>query len=70
MVMLYIGFMICCFYIKKLDIVLTRYGTKAVVAEVSSDGQVKLVLPQGSRQKVAWYKQYELRYICNLKEKL
>jgi hypothetical protein len=49
-----------------LDVVRTRFGTVCVVAEVSSDGSVSLVLPARSEQKVAWYKPSELTYISSL----
>jgi hypothetical protein len=49
--------------LKPLDIVRTSYGTLCVVNEVSSNGSVSLVLPQGSSQKYAWYKPSELVYV-------
>jgi len=49
--------------LKPLDAVWTKFKTLAVVAEVSASGQVSLVLPEGSMQKVAWYSPSELEYI-------
>lgn len=49
--------------LKPLDAVWTKFKTLAVVAEVNNRGDVSLVLPAGSMQKVAWYKPSELEYI-------
>jgi hypothetical protein len=49
--------------LKVLDAVWTKYGTLAVVAEVNDWGDVSLVLPEGSMQKVAWYEPKELKLI-------
>ncbi len=49
--------------LKPLDIVRTAFGTLAVVNEVSTRGDVSLVLPAGSTQKYAWYKPSELVYV-------
>lgn len=49
--------------LKPLDAVWTKFKTLAVVAEVNDRGDVSLVLPAGSMQKVAWYKPSELEYI-------
>jgi hypothetical protein len=49
--------------LKVLDAVWTKYGTLAVVAEVNDWGDVSLVLPQGSTQKIAWYDPKELELI-------
>ena len=49
--------------LKVLDAVWTKYGTLAVVAEVNDRGDVSLVLPEGSMQKVAWYAPKELELI-------
>jgi len=49
--------------LKPLDAVWTKFGTLAVVAEVNDRGDVSLVLPVGSMQKVAWYSPKELEYI-------
>jgi hypothetical protein len=49
--------------LKVLDAVWTKYGTLAVVAEVNDWGDVSLVLPEGSTQKVAWYEPKELELI-------
>jgi hypothetical protein len=49
--------------LKVLDAVWTKFGTLAVVAEVNSRGDVSLVLPEGSMQKVAWYNPKELELI-------
>ena len=46
-----------------LDIVRTRHNTLCVVNSVSSSGSVSLVLPAGSKQKVAWYDAEELSYV-------
>lgn len=50
--------------LKKLDVVRTKFGTIAVVAEVGSGGRVSLVLPKKSTQKAAWYKPEELERIA------
>ena len=49
--------------LKELDVVRTKFGTVCVVAEVGSRGEVSLVLPRNSTQKIAWYKPDELTYI-------
>ena len=49
--------------LRVLDAVWTKFGTLAVVAEVNSRGDVSLVLPEGSMQKVAWYDPKELSLI-------
>jgi hypothetical protein len=49
--------------LKVLDAVWTKFGTLAVVATVNSRGDVSLVLPEGSMQKVAWYDPKELELI-------
>jgi hypothetical protein len=49
--------------LKPLDAVWTKFKTLAVVAEVNSRGDVSLVLPESSMQKVAWYRPSELEYI-------
>jgi len=49
--------------LKPLDAVWTKFKTLAVVSQVNSYGEVCLVLPEGSMQKVAWYKPSELEYI-------
>ena len=46
-----------------LDIVRTRHGTLCVVNSVASSGSVSLVLPAGSKQRVAWYNPEELDYV-------
>ena len=46
-----------------LDIVRTQHGTLCVVSNVSTRGEVSLVLPAGSTQKVAWYKPEELDFV-------
>ena len=46
-----------------LDIVRTTHGTLCVVNNVSTRGEVSLVLPKGSTQKLAWYKPEELDYV-------
>lgn len=50
--------------LKELDVVRTKFGTIAVVAEVGAGGRVSLVLPKKSTQKVAWYKPEELERIA------
>ena len=49
--------------LKVLDAVWTKFGTLAVVAGVNHRGDVSLVLPEGSMQKVAWYDPKELELI-------
>ena len=46
--------------LKELDVVRTKFGTIAVVAEVGVRGSVSLVLPANSTQKTAWYDPGEL----------
>jgi|LauGreDrversion4_2_1035121.scaffolds.fasta_scaffold24516_9 hypothetical protein len=46
-----------------LDIVRTQHGTLCVVSNVSARGDVSLVLPAGSTQRVAWYNPGELDYV-------
>ena len=46
-----------------LDIVRTQHGTLCVVSNVGERGEVSLVLPAGSTQKVAWYKPEELDFV-------
>ena len=46
-----------------LDIVRTQHGTLCVVSNVSDRGEVSLVLPKDSTQKVAWYDPEELDYV-------
>ena len=50
--------------LKELDVVRTKFGTIAVVAEVGTRGQVSLVLPKTSTQKIAWYMPEELELIA------
>ena len=53
--------------LKPLDIVRTRFGTLAVVEELSSDKtEVSLVLPENSRQHIAWYTDKELKFVASL----
>ena len=54
--------------LKPLDIVRTSFGTVCVVNEVSSNGDVSLVLPLGSIQKSAWYEPAELVFIASAKQ--
>lgn len=54
--------------LKELDVVRTSFGTIAVVGEVGVDGEVSLVLPKNSKQKVAWYKPSELTLVGSVKE--
>ena len=49
--------------LKVLDAVWTKFGTLAVVAQVNDRGDVSLVLPESSMQKVAWYNPKELELI-------
>ena len=53
-----------------LDIVRTRHNTLCVVNSVSDSGSVSLVLPAGSKQKVAWYDVKELSYIGSVHDTL
>jgi hypothetical protein len=46
-----------------LDIVRTQHGTLCVVNNVSERGEVSLVLPKDSTQRVAWYKPEELDFV-------
>lgn len=52
--------------LKELDVVQTKFGTVCVVAEVGRRGEVSLVLPRNSTQKVAWYKPEELTLIAGV----
>ena len=52
--------------LQPLDIVRTSFGTLCVVEQVSGNGSVSLVLPQGSSQKYAWYKPSELVFVGSL----
>jgi hypothetical protein len=54
--------------LKPLDIVRTSFGTICVVSDVSTRGEVSLVLPKGSSQKVAWYAPEELVFIASVKD--
>ena len=54
--------------LKELDVVRTRFGTLAVVNEVGFSGEVSLVLPKNSTQKVAWYKPSELTRVGSVNE--
>ena len=49
--------------LKVLDAVWTKFGTLAVVERVNSNGEVSIVLPEGSMQKSAWYNPKELELI-------
>ena len=54
--------------LKALDVVRTKFGTLCVVAEVGSRGEVSLVLPKNSSQKVAWYKPEELTFVSSVND--
>ena len=54
--------------LKPLDIVRTSFGTVCVVNEVSTNGDVSLVLPLGSSQKSAWYSPEELVFIASTRD--
>ncbi len=54
--------------LKPLDIVRTSFGTLCVVDQVSTDGAVSLVLPQGSSQKAAWYEPEELVFVAGVRD--
>jgi len=51
-----------------LDIVRTQHGTLCVVNSVASSGSVSLVLPAGSKQRVAWYEPSELVVVARVKD--
>lgn len=51
--------------LKLLDIVRTKFGTVAVVAELSQ-GQASLAFAKDTTQKIAWYKPEELTVIGNV----
>jgi len=53
-----------------LDIVRTKFGTVAVVAEVNSHGQAYLVFAKDTSQKVAWYSYDEVTVLGNVMENL
>jgi hypothetical protein len=51
------------------DIVRTKpFGTLAVVERVNHRGDVALVLPANSKQRVAWYEPSELDFVSSLKD--
>ena len=54
--------------LKPLDVVMTKFKTITVVDRVGTGGQVSIVLPDNSMQKVAWYEPSELTYIGKLTE--
>ncbi len=51
--------------LKPLDVVRTRFGTVAVVAEVSQ-GRASLAFAKNTTQKIAWYSAEELTVIGNV----
>lgn len=51
--------------LKKLDIVRTKFGTVAVVAELSY-GKASLAFAKDTAQKIAWYSADELTVIGNV----
>ena len=53
-----------------LDIVRTKFGTVAVVSEVSSHGQAALAFAKDTSQKVAWYSVDEVTIIGNVMDNL
>ena len=54
--------------LKALDVVRTERGTLAVVAEVTLDGRVSLVLPARSHEMIAWYEPEELTFVGTIKD--
>lgn len=54
--------------LNRLDVVRTKFKTIAVVKDVDQYGDVSLVLPNGSMQKVAWYKPHELTLVGSVKD--
>ena len=55
---------------RPLDIVRTKFGTVAVVAEVNSHGQAYLAFAKDTSQKVAWYSYDEVTVLGNVMENL
>ena len=53
-----------------LDIVRTKFGTVAVVAELNSHGEAYLAFPKDTSQKVAWYSYDEVTILGNVMENL
>jgi hypothetical protein len=53
-----------------LDIVRTKFGTVAVVSELSSRGEAYLAFPKDTSQKVAWYSYDEVTVLGNVMENL
>jgi len=53
--------------LKLLDVVRTRFGTVAVVSELSH-GQASLAFAKDTTQKIAWYNADELTVIGNVIE--
>jgi hypothetical protein len=51
--------------LKPLDVVRTKFGTVAVVAEVSN-GRASLAFAKDTTQKIAWYSPEELTVIGNV----
>ena len=51
--------------LKPLDVVRTRFGTVAVVAEISH-GRASLAFAKDTSQKIAWYSPDELTVIGNV----
>ena len=45
-----------------LDVVRTSFGTICVVNDVSTNGDVSLVLPKNSTQKTAWFVLQRIRW--------
>ena len=51
--------------LKRLDVVRTKFGTFAVVAEVKR-GEASLAFAKDTSQKIAWYSPDELTVIGNV----
>jgi hypothetical protein len=51
--------------LKLLDVVRTKFGTVAVVAELSQ-GRASLAFAKDTSQKIAWYSASELTVISNV----
>jgi len=54
--------------LQTLDVVMTKFKTVTIVDRVGVGGQVSIVLPANSQQKVAWYDPSELTYLGKLSE--
>lgn len=54
--------------LKELDVVRTKFGTLTVVERVNTCGEVCIVLPNSSKQRVGWYEPDELTFVGSLKQ--